>query len=158
MNEMQARTSLLDELANGLSTLLARGMEQAFGPGVGHPVIGPVSWADLATALGVVLLLLVAHFLAVAFFRRKTKGGDVVESKDLVWRQFIYALGGPLYSLIWLGGVYVAAMALLRKLLASPEWAAVGQFLSKPGRPRPEASWTNCSCRCWESACASRCR
>jgi hypothetical protein len=53
-------------------------MEQIFGPGVSRPVLGPLTWADLATALGLVLLLLLAHSLAAAFLRRKTKAGGGV--------------------------------------------------------------------------------
>jgi small-conductance mechanosensitive channel len=131
MNDTLAHRSFLDQLTNGLSALVVGAMKQAFGPGVDRPVIGPLSWADLVTALGLVVLLMVAHSLAVAFVHHKTKERNTSESKDLMWRQFIYALGRPFYSLIWLGGVYMAATILLGKLLPSSEWAVVGQSLGK---------------------------
>jgi small-conductance mechanosensitive channel len=131
MNETLARKSFLDELNNGLSTLLTRGMEQVFGPGANRPVLGPLTWVDLATALGVVLLLLVAQSLAAAFLHRKTKSADASETKDALWRRFFQALGAPLYALVWMGGIYVVATTLLRKLLPAQEWGAVLEFLSK---------------------------
>jgi small-conductance mechanosensitive channel len=131
MNETPARKSFLDELTNGLLTLLARGIEQVFGPGANRPVLGPLTWVDLATALGVVLLLLVAQSLAAAFLRRKSKSADASEIKDFLGHRFFQALGGPLYALAWAGGIYVAATTLLRKLLSAQEWGLELQFLSK---------------------------
>ena len=117
MNETLARKSCLGELTNGFATLLAQGMEQAFGPGVNRPVLGPLTWADLAAALGLVLLLLVAHCLAAAFLRRKTESAEASDTEDPSWRQFFHAFGGPLYTLLWVGGVYMAATTLLRRLM-----------------------------------------
>ena len=131
MNETLARKGFLNELTNAPSTLLSRGMEQAFGPGVNRPVLGPLTWGDLATVLGLVLLLLVAHSLAAVFFHRKTKSADPSEPKGLLWRRFFHALGAPLYSLIWVGGVYMAATTLLPKLLPPKEWDAALNILSK---------------------------
>jgi small-conductance mechanosensitive channel len=48
-----------------------------------------------------------------------------------LWRQFFHVLRGPLYALIWVGGVYLAATTLLRKLLPALEWRAVLEFSSK---------------------------
>ena len=131
MNESLARKSLLAEMTGGLSTLSDRVMQQVFGPGVNLPVLGPLTWADLAAALGLVLLLLLAHILAAASLRRKTKPVDASETKDLPWRQLYHVVGGPIYSLIWLAGVYMAATRLLRKLLPAQDWGAVRPFLSK---------------------------
>jgi small-conductance mechanosensitive channel len=131
MNETVTRKSFLEELTNGFSTLLTRAMEQIFGPGVSRPVLGPLTWVDLATALGLVLLLLVAQSLAATCLHRKTKTAEASETNGLSWHQFFHALGGPIYSLIWVGGIYLAAATLLRKLLPAHEWDAVVQFLSK---------------------------
>jgi small-conductance mechanosensitive channel len=131
MNETLARRSRLEELTNGLATLLARAMEQTFGPSVNRPVIGPLTWSDLATALGLMLLLLLAHCLAVAFLRRKTDSVDGSDTKDPSWRQFFQVLGGPIYSLIWVGGLYMAATTLLRRLIPPQEWGEVLHCLSK---------------------------
>jgi len=131
MNETVTRKSYLEELANGLSTLFSRALEQLFGPGVNRPVLGPLTWADLAAAFGFVLLLLLAHSLAAALLRRKAKRAEASETKGQVWRQFFHALGGPIYSLIWVGGVCAAVATLLRKLLSTQEWGAVVQLVSK---------------------------
>lgn len=131
MDENQARKSFLEQLTNGVTTLLTRTMEQIFGPGADRPVLGSLTWADLAAALGLVLLLLVAHSLAAVFLRRRIKSADAAETKGVMWRQFFHALGGPSYSLIWLGGVYMAAATLLRKLLPAQEWETVLQCLGK---------------------------
>ena len=131
MNETLARKSFLDELTNGLSTLLTRIMEQIFGQGVDRAVLGPLTWADLATVLVLVLLLLLSHALLAAFVRRKTEPAGGPETKDPLWRQFLLVLGDPLYMLIWIGGVYVAATTILGRILSVPEWVAVRQLFSK---------------------------
>jgi hypothetical protein len=98
---------------------------------VERPALGPLTWADLATVLGLALFLLLAHSLAVAFLHRKTKMAEASESKDLLWGQFFQVSGGPLYALIWTGGVYMAATTLLRKFLPAQEWGVAHQFLER---------------------------
>jgi small-conductance mechanosensitive channel len=78
-----------------------------------------------------VLLLLVAHCWAAVFLRRKKKSADASEAKNPWWRHFFQVLGGPLYTLLWVGGVYMAATTLLRRLMPPKEWEAVLEFLSK---------------------------
>jgi small-conductance mechanosensitive channel len=131
MNEDLTRKSFLLASTSGLSTLLTRAMEQAFGPGVDHAVLGPLTWADLAVAVGLVVFLLVAHGLTAAVLRYKIKPAATSDTKRLLWRQFFHALGGPIYSLIWVGGVYIAAATLLRKLLPSQEWDGVHELFCK---------------------------
>jgi len=131
MNEIVTRKSYLEELSSGLWTLLTRGMEQIFGPGVDRPVLGLLTWADLATTFGLLLLLLLAHRMAAVLLRRKTESKEEPETKGLIWRRFFHALGGPIYSLIWVGGVYMVASTLLRRLLPAHEWDLATQFLSK---------------------------
>ena len=131
MNETLSRKSFLDELTNGFSTLLTRLAEQVFGPGVNRAVLGPLTWADLATLLALVLLLLLAHTLMAAFLHRKTKPADGPETEDPLWRQFFQVLSGPLYLLIWVGGAYMAATTILGRLLPAREWGAANLFLSK---------------------------
>jgi small-conductance mechanosensitive channel len=131
MNETVTRKDTLEELTNGVSILLNRIMEQIFGPGVNRPVLGPLTWVDLAIALGLVLLLLMAQSAVAAFLRRKTKSAETSEAKGLLWRQFFHALGAPIYSLLWVGGVYLAAATILRRLLPMEEWNDVLRVFSK---------------------------
>jgi small-conductance mechanosensitive channel len=131
MNETLAHKSFLDELSNGLSTLLTRGMEQIFGPSVTRPILGPLTWADLATPISLAVFFLLAHGLAVLFLHHKKKTTGTTETKDLLWHHFFDALSGPLYSLIWIAGLYMVATTFLRKLLPAADWETTRQFLSK---------------------------
>ncbi|HUD49637.1 MAG TPA: mechanosensitive ion channel domain-containing protein [Candidatus Baltobacteraceae bacterium] len=131
MNETVARKNFLQEFTDALSTLLARATDYVFGAGANRPVLGPLTRADLASAFGVVLLVLAAHGLAVAFLHRKTKGAAASETADLLRPRIFRVLGAPLYALIWVIGIYMAATTLLRKLLPADDWDAASQFLGK---------------------------
>jgi small-conductance mechanosensitive channel len=131
MNDTVTRTSFLEQLTTGFSTLVTQAMERAFGPGMDRQVLGPFTKADVAMVLGLLALLLLAHGLAAAFVRRKTKPADTPEAKGLLWRQILRAFGGPTYSLIWVAGVYLEAATILRRLLPEPEWDAALEFFSK---------------------------
>ena len=105
----------LDQIIVGLTALMTRGLAALFGDGVNRPVFGEVTWADLATALGLVLVVLIVNGLAVAFLRHKSRQAGATESREL-YQQVFGALGTPLYVLIWIYGIYLAAMPLLLKL------------------------------------------
>ena len=90
-------------------------MEALFGPGVNAAVFGNVTWADLGTVLCFVLFFLLVNGLAVAFLRRKTRQAAATAGKELHHHVF-GALGRPLYLLIWIYGIYLAATPLLLKL------------------------------------------
>jgi small-conductance mechanosensitive channel len=105
----------LNDIAAGLTTLLARGMENLFGPGVNAPLFGSVTWADLGAMLCFVLFFLLLNGLAAALVRRKVRQAAQVETKQLQHHVF-GVLGKPLYLLIWICGIYVAATPLLLKL------------------------------------------
>jgi small-conductance mechanosensitive channel len=131
MDEALVRKDLWDEPANGFLTVFTRVVAEVFGPGVNRPAIGPITWADLAVAGGVVLLILAAHGLAALFVHRKEKSAEAAATKESLWHQFFRALGGPIYSLIWVGGSYVALATILRKLLPVEEMAVGHRDLSK---------------------------
>jgi len=131
MDEAMMRKSVGDEPANGLSTLLTRLVAEVFGPGLNRPAIGPITWADLTVAGGIMLFVLAAHGLAALIVHRKKKSTEAAATKESLWHQFFDALGGPIYSLIWVGGSYVVLATLLRKLLPAEEWAVARHFLSK---------------------------
>ena len=105
----------LDPLFADLSALISRGLEALFGPGVNAAVFGNVIWADLGTVLCLVLVVLFVNGLAVAFLRRKTRQAAATAGKEL-HHHFFGALGRPLYALIWIYGIYLAATPLLLKL------------------------------------------
>ena len=78
-------------------------------------MFGDVTWADLGAVLCLVLLILLINALAVAFLRYKARQTVATESEQLQ-RHVFGALGKPLYVLIWICGIYLAAMPLLLKL------------------------------------------
>jgi small-conductance mechanosensitive channel len=107
----------LDQFVTGLNALISRGLENLFGPAVNTAVFGGVTWTDLGTVLCLVLFVLLVHGLAAAFLRHKTRQADATEGKEL--RHHVFgALGKPLYVLIWIYGIYLAATPLLLKLPA----------------------------------------
>jgi len=120
----------LDELAAGLTALLANGMERLFGPGVHNPVLGPFSWADLGATLCFLLFILLVNGLAVAFLRHKTRQAAGTEGKELHHHVF-HAIGKPLYLLIWIYGIYLAATPLLLKLPPEEDLHVIREFFDK---------------------------
>jgi hypothetical protein len=92
------------------------GLERWFGPNVAHSALGPVSWADLAVILGVVLTALALHAAAAWYVRRKARGSIASDGTQPLRLQALAALGKPLYALIWIGGSYVASVPLLTRL------------------------------------------
>jgi len=116
----------LDELAVNLAALFSNAMKSLFGTGASHPVLGPVTWADLGASAFLILLIMLAHALAAAVLRRKTKEAKA-DAKELK-HHFFGALGKPLYLLIWVYGIYLAATPLLLKLPAADESDVRGFF------------------------------
>ncbi len=118
MNTFPFSRDYLDALTTGLTALAANWWREFFGPGADSLVLGPMTRTDLATTGSLLLLVLLVNLLAVAFVRRKTTpaepAGTPVESKE-IHRQVIFALGRPLYLLIWIFGLYLAATPALLK-------------------------------------------
>ncbi|MGA9778244.1 MAG: mechanosensitive ion channel family protein [Limisphaerales bacterium] len=123
-------TESLNAAAAALTALLTRGMQDLFGPGVNTPVFDSITWADLGVVLCFVLFFLLVNGLAAAFVRRKVRQAAKDESKQLHHHVF-GALGKPLYLLIWIFGVYVAATPLLLKLPPDEELQFVRGFFNK---------------------------
>jgi len=120
----------LNSAATALTTLLVRGMQDLFGPGVNQPVLGSITWTDLGAVLCIMLFFLLLNGLAAAFVRRKVRQTAKDESKQLHHHVF-GALGKPLYLLIWIFGVYVAATPLLLKLPSDQGLQFVRGFFNK---------------------------
>ena len=120
----------LHDLAAGLTALLTRGMENLFGPGVNTPVFGSVTGADLGAALCFVLFFVLVNGLAAALVRRKIRQAARVETKQL-HHHILGVLGRPLYLLIWICGIYLAATPLLLRLPPEEELQAIRGFFDK---------------------------
>jgi small-conductance mechanosensitive channel len=119
----------LDTLTAGLIALFSNRLETLFGARMDNTAFGSVTWADLAVTACLVLLALLFNGLAAAFLRRKTKE-DKTDAKELGHHLF-GALGKPLYLLIWIYGIYIAATPLLLKLPADAAMQGVRQFFDR---------------------------
>ena len=71
----------------------------------------------MGAVLCLVLLILLINALAVAFLRYKARQTVATESEQLQ-RHVFGALGKPLYVLIWICGIYLAAMPLIAEVAA----------------------------------------
>jgi small-conductance mechanosensitive channel len=121
---------LLDALAVDVTAFLSNTMERLLGPGVNTPVFGSVTWADLGTVMCLVLFVLLVNGLAVAFLRHKTRQASATQGRELHPHVF-GALGKPLYVLIWIYGIYLAATPLLLKLPADEGLHVVRAFFDR---------------------------
>ncbi len=120
---------ILDTFTSGLTALFSNGLRALFGTRMDSPAFGSITWTDLAVTICLVLLVLLVHGLAAAFLRRKTKEAKA-DAKELKHHVF-GALGKPLYLLIWIYGIYVAATPLLLKLPAGEGLEDSRKFFSK---------------------------
>ena len=121
---------LLDSLSIGLTNFLHGLMQSVFGPGADHLVFGNLTWADLAATLCFVLLVLLVNLLVAGYLRHKIRQASQAENPD-VWYRVVAALGKPLYLLIWVYGIYFAAIPLLVRWPADPGFSALRQMLDK---------------------------
>jgi small-conductance mechanosensitive channel len=119
----------LDTFTSGLTALFSNGLRALFGTRMDSPVFGSISWTDLAATICLLLLVLLVHGLAAAFLRRKTKEAKA-DAKELKHHVF-GALGKPLYLLIWIYGIYIAATPLLLKLPTDEGVRDFRQFFDK---------------------------
>lgn len=121
----------LDNLATALTALLEHWTEQIFGPAVTQPVWGSVTWADLIVMLCFVALVLAVNGFAAAFLRRKERQPADKPETQALRHHILNALGKPLYLLIWIYGVYLAATPLLVKLNSDGNLRFVREFFDK---------------------------
>ena len=124
-----AGKDFLDTLTSGLAALFSGGLKELFGARLDNSVLGSITGTDLAVTVCLVLLALLVNGLAAAFLRRKTKKAKA-DAKELK-RHVFGALGKPLYLLIWILGIYIAATPLLLKLPADGTLQSVRQFFDK---------------------------
>ena len=102
-----------NQLVSLVTAFLARGLEHFFGRGIYQPAFGDVCWADLLVALIPLGGVLLAHLVLALSFRRQVRK----TSDPGHWRHHLFGgVGGPVYLLCWLGGIYLALAPLLLKL------------------------------------------
>ncbi|HTV63243.1 MAG TPA: mechanosensitive ion channel domain-containing protein [Verrucomicrobiae bacterium] len=91
---------------------LSEGLTHVFGPQIQGAIYGQITWADLIVA-AIPILSVAALNVALSFvFRRQAD-----RSHPLDWRKHLFGnLGGPVYLLLWIGGIYLGIAPLLLKL------------------------------------------
>jgi small-conductance mechanosensitive channel len=119
---------LIEQAAEGLAALLLTWVEAVGGQTVQRKVFGEMAGAELIVLLCFLVLTLAVHGIAAAVLRSRIRRTRA-DSSDQGWRHaFWNTLGKPLYLLIWVYGVYFAAMPLLLKWNAAAESHPVRRF------------------------------
>jgi small-conductance mechanosensitive channel len=108
-------------MVSSVTAFVSSVLEHFFGPGVHDAIVGPITWADLGTALAVILLTLIVNSIAAALLRHQMK--KTGDPKHWHFRLF-GGLRGPVFLLIWSGGIYLSLWPLLLKM-------ASGNFLER---------------------------
>jgi small-conductance mechanosensitive channel len=115
-------------LVASITAFLTRELEHFFGAGVHNVFIGPITWADLAVAAIPILFVVLLNIALAVIFRHQIK--KVFDSKN--WRKYLFGgVGGPVYLLIWIGGIYLGIAPLLLKLWSGDLLKWVEHILNK---------------------------
>jgi len=118
MNNYLTGKGFLDAFAVAATTLLGNLMESIFGPGVRRPLAGNVTGADVGVFLCWILLMVVLHAIVATFLRAKIRNAEANQESH-TWQTHLWRIiGQPLYLLIWIYGIYLAATPVLLKLPA----------------------------------------
>lgn len=120
----------LDHMAGGLSAMISKELEHIFGSGAGAPVIGRITWGDILATVCFLLFILLVNVLAFAYVRRKIRKLIRTEGKQ-IHHHILDAISRPLYLLIWVYGIYLAATPVLVKLPPAEESQILHRFFDK---------------------------
>ncbi len=121
----------LDRLAEYAGGLLSHTLERAFGPEVHRTVVAGVSWADLGVLLCFLLLVVLVNGFAASVLRRKARQTDANVAQER-WQSRVWdAVSSPFYLLIWIYGIYFAALPLLSKWATEEAEHPVAQVFDK---------------------------
>jgi small-conductance mechanosensitive channel len=116
----------VDTLLAEVTQYLEHWIAIPLGSRAGNTVAGSVTLTDLATVACFLLLALVSNALGALYLRRRA--GQQGQQANLQ-RRVIAALRRPLYLLIWIYGVYVAATPVLLKLKPNQGLAGIRSFM-----------------------------
>jgi small-conductance mechanosensitive channel len=99
-------------IVSSITAFVSNILEHFFGSDIHNAVIGQITWADLGTALTVILLTLIVNSIAALLLRHQMK--KTGDSRHWHFR-FFSGLRGPAFLLIWAGGIYLSLWPLLLK-------------------------------------------
>jgi small-conductance mechanosensitive channel len=118
--------NILDDMTASFTALIGDGLKPLLGANFDHAVIGPVTISDLCATACFVALFFIVHGVAAIFLRHKS--GQAKSNAKHLKSNFLGALGKPLYLLIWIFGIYIAATPLLLRLPKAQLNAVRGLF------------------------------
>jgi small-conductance mechanosensitive channel len=110
----------LISLTQQIETLIVR----IIGPGAEVHAVGTVSWAAIGASVLYLTLVVAANTVVAVLLRRHKRASaeDSIQS----WQSYATAaLGKPLYTFIWVYGIYIAATPMLMALTRSSGLNAV---------------------------------
>jgi small-conductance mechanosensitive channel len=112
----QSGAAFLENIADGLTALLGRVMDQLGGPWMQQRAIGPITWSDLGVMACFLTITLLFNGLVVgSLYHQKKKVGPSPEGVH--WRRrFLDVVGKPIHLLILIFGIYLIATPLVPKL------------------------------------------
>ena len=123
--------NLLNRFSTALNTLVHHRLEPVFGADVDSVAFGPFTWADFGVTLCFGILALLLNGIAAGYIRYKSQKANTTPEAGPLLHDFLGALTKPLYTLIWIFGVYFAVTALLPRLEPGDELHVVREILDK---------------------------
>jgi small-conductance mechanosensitive channel len=110
-----ANSNLVDSFAARVNGFVSGCLGHMFGPVVDKPVMGPLTWTDVAIVVGFVAIILLIHGGTACFLNRKQRRAAAGPEASEWHPAFLNAIGKPLYLLIWICGIYVISALLLAR-------------------------------------------
>jgi small-conductance mechanosensitive channel len=125
---ISAATNSFDETVASAMTTFSGWLENFFGPAVHNTVVGPITWADLAAALAIILVTLIVNGIVALILRRQMKKTN----DDKHWHFRLFSgMRGPVFLFIWLAGLYLAVWPLLLKFFSGDALARIETIRNK---------------------------
>lgn len=117
---MAAETGFFDKATSSVTGFFSHVLEGWFGPGVHNTVAGPITWVDLGVAAIPILFVLALNGILALIFRHQIK--KTTDRRH--WRRHLFGgLGGPIYAILWLVGIYLALSPFLLKFFKDGDLA-----------------------------------
>jgi small-conductance mechanosensitive channel len=107
---------IFGRVADALSVLFSNAIRHWLGAVADVAVLGRVTWADLGATLCFILAAVVVHGVARVIVGSKARPKLEAPGGQAVRHHVFGALGRPLYTLIWVYGLYFIATPILRRL------------------------------------------
>ena len=124
MHEPPIEGTTMDTFLATLTAYLERSIQASAGPRLAMPLVGSVTGTDLA-AVSVFVVIIVALNAVLALYLRRHVRAPAPGAAAYWQHRIVSALGRPLYILLWIYGLYVAATPILLRLKPEEGLAAL---------------------------------